>query len=91
MSLFEPQAPDSYASWGYFDAAFEQKEYMEDYVIEAVARDMLAKDPAIKTEFERRLREDATFAADPAARLEFFYRRHPAWDDRAFLYPVYRR
>jgi hypothetical protein len=91
MSLFEPQAPDSYASWGYFDAAFEQKEYMEDYVIEAVARDMLAKDPALKTEFERRLREDATFAADPEARLAFFYRRHPAWDDRAFLYPVYRR
>jgi len=91
MSLLEPQAPDSLAAWGYFDAAFEQKEYMEDYVTEQVAREMLAKDPALKAEFERRLREDAAFAADPAARLQFFFRRHPSWDDRAFVYPVYRR
>ena len=91
MSLLEPQAPDSYAAWGYFDAAFEQKEYMEDYVVEAVAREMLAKDPALQAEFDRKLRDDAAFAASPKARLEFFYRRHPAWDDRAFLYPVYRR
>jgi hypothetical protein len=91
MSLLEPQAPDSLAAWGYFDAAFEQKEYMEDYVTEQVAREMLANDPALKAEFERRLREDAAFAADPAARLQFFFRRHPSWDDRAFVYPVYRR
>ena len=91
MSLLEPEAPDSYAAWGDFDAAFEQKEYMESYVTEVVARDMLAKDPALREQFEMRLHEDAMFAADPEARLQFFYRRHPSWDDRAFLYPVYRR
>jgi hypothetical protein len=91
MSLLEPQAPDSYVSWGYFDTAFEQKEYMEHYVTETVARDMLAADPGLRAEFERRLREDPAFAADPAARLEFFQRRHPSWDDRYDLYPVYRR
>jgi murein tripeptide amidase MpaA len=91
MSLLEPEAPDSYVSWGFFDTAFEQKEYMEDYVTEAVARDMLAKNPELKAEFERRLREDAAFAADSKARLDFFHRRHPSWDDRYDLYPVYRR
>jgi hypothetical protein len=91
MSLLEPEAPDSYVSWGYFDAAFEQKEYMEAYVAEAVAREMLAKDPGLEAEFERRLREDPAFAADPGARLDFFYRRHPSWDDRYDVYPVYRR
>lgn len=91
MSLLEPQAPDSCAAWGDFDAAFEQKEYMEDYVTELVAREMLAKDPALREQFQKRLHDDATFAADPAARLQFFYRRHPSWDDRAFMYPVYRR
>jgi len=30
MSLLEPRAPDSFVSWGYFNAHFEQKEYMED-------------------------------------------------------------
>ena len=32
----------------------------------------------------------AEFAADPQARLDFFYRRHPSWDERRDLYPVYR-
>ncbi len=91
MSLLEPQAPDSLVSWGYFASAFERKEYMEGYVVEGVAREMLAQDPALQAEFEQRLRSDAEFAASPAARLDFFYRRHPAWDERFNLYPVYRR
>ncbi|HQR25102.1 MAG TPA: M14 family metallopeptidase [Steroidobacteraceae bacterium] len=91
MSLLEPQAPDSYVSWGYFDASFEQKEYMENYVAEAVARDMLARDAGLRAEFEQRLATDPAFAADPDARLDFFRRRHPSWDDRYDLYPVYRR
>ena len=52
--------------------------YMEDYVAEEQAELMLAQDPALKTEFEKRLREDAEFAKSPAQRLDFFYRRHPA-------------
>ena len=91
MSLLEPQAPDSFVSWSYFSTAFERKEYMENYVTEAVARQMLSQDAALKEDFERRLREDADFAASPDARLEFFYRRHPSWDERYGLYPVYRK
>ncbi|MEI2797093.1 M14 family metallopeptidase [Pseudoxanthomonas sp. F11] len=89
MALLEPKAPDSLLAWGRFNNAFERKEYMEDYVAEAVAREML-RDPAVKAEFERRLREDTAFADSPAARLEFFYRRHPSWDERYQLYPVLR-
>ncbi|MDG2526261.1 M14 family metallopeptidase [Stenotrophomonas sp. HITSZ_GD] len=90
MALLEPQAPDSLLQWGEFNNAFERKEYMEAYVAEDVAEQMLAGDPALKAEFERRLREDAAFAADPRARLDFFYRRHPSWDERYRLYPVMR-
>lgn len=89
LALLEPKAPDSLLAWGRFNNAFERKEYMEDYVAEAVAREML-RDPAVKAEFERRLREDTAFAQSPAARLEFFYRRHPSWDERYQLYPVLR-
>ena len=90
MALLEPQAPDSLLQWGLFNNAFEYKEYMEAYVAEAVARDMLAADPELKAMFERRLREDRAFADSPAARLEFFHRRHPSWDERLDLYPVLR-
>lgn len=90
MTLLEPLAPDSLLAWGFFNNAFEQKEYMEDYVAEDVAREMLARDPSLHERFERRVKEDPKFAADPQARLEFFYRLHTAWDERFGLYPVVR-
>lgn len=90
MALLEPLAPDSLLAWGHFNNAFERKEYMEDYVAEDVARDMLARDPALSERFERRLKEDPAFAANPQARLDFFYRLHTAWDERYGLYPVLR-
>ncbi len=90
MHLLEPQAPDSYAAWGFFNACFEQKEYLEPYVAEQIARDMLTRDPALQAQFERRLQEDAAFARDPQARLDFFLRRHASWDAQLNLYPVLR-
>jgi hypothetical protein len=90
MTLLEPQDPDALVSWGFFSTAFERKEYMEAYVAEDVAGQMLKSDPAVRKEFEKRLSEDAEFARDPAARLDFFYRRHASWDERYNLYPVYR-
>jgi hypothetical protein len=88
LGLLDPTAPDSLAYWGFFNAVFEQKEYMETYVLEAEADKML-RNPAVRTDFEARLR-DPKFANDPAGRLRFFYERHPAWDERLNLVPVYR-
>jgi hypothetical protein len=90
MHLLEPTAPDSLVSWGYFHAAFEQKEYMEDYVAEEEARKMLAADPGLRAAFAAELARDPTLAKDPRRRLRFFYRRHPAWDERFNLYPILR-
>jgi murein tripeptide amidase MpaA len=90
MALLEPKAPDSYASWGYFATAFEQKEYVEAYVAEQYGREILEKDPASKAEFLRKLETDKDFARDPKARLDFFYQRQPSWDTAFDLYPVYR-
>jgi Zinc carboxypeptidase len=90
MTLLEPLDPDSLVSWGFFNAAFERKEYMEAYVAEQVAEQMLKSDPALRRQFEQRLASDANFARSPAARLDFFYMRHSSWDERANLYPIYR-
>lgn len=90
MALLEPAAPDSLAAWGFFNACFEQKEHMEPYVAEQIAREMLAKHPHLHTEFMSRLAHDPAFAADPTARLDFFLSRHSSWDDRFNLYPVFR-
>jgi hypothetical protein len=87
----EPDAPDSALHWGFFDAIFEQKEYGEAYVLEKLARENLAKDPALKSEFEHRIQSDPRFAASPEARLEFFYERSPWFQaNRVGEYPVGR-
>ncbi len=88
MHLFEPASPDSFVSWGFFNAYFEQKEYLEDYVLEAFAREQL-KDPNVKAEFDARLKDEA-FAKDPDARLRFFFVKHPSYDTALNVYPVWR-
>jgi murein tripeptide amidase MpaA len=89
-ALFEPEAPDSFAAWGFFNACFEQKEQMEPYVAEQIAADMLDADASLRVEFEAKVESDAAFAASPSDRLEFFLRRHASWDERYNLYPVLR-
>lgn len=87
VHLFDPAAPDSLAQWGLFSTAFERKEYMEPYVAEEVARTMMAKDPAIKAQFDQAVAAEPL--TTPEAKREWFYRRSPAWDDRVNLMPVY--
>ena len=89
MALLEPAAPDSMLAWGDFNNAFERKEYMEDYVAEDVARELLA-DPKVAAAFRAKLDSDPAFAKNGAARLEFFARMHSSWDERYNLYPVLR-
>jgi Zinc carboxypeptidase len=87
----EPEAPDSALRWGFFDSIFEQKEGPETYVLEDLYRRGALADPATRAEFEARLRTDAGFTKDPAARLSFLYDRSP-WGlaQRVGEYPVGR-
>jgi hypothetical protein len=90
MHLFEPQLPDSLAQWGFFNAALERKEYMESYVAEQVARDLIAADPSLRAAFDAAIAADPELAKSPGRRLDWFYQRSPAWDERVNLLPVYR-
>jgi len=91
IELLEPQAPDSLLRWGFLDAVFEAKEYGEPRVVEQLAREMLAKDPALKAAFDRKLHDNPAFAADSRARLMFFFERSPWYAAQAVgAYPVLR-
>lgn len=90
IHLLEPEAPDSALRWGFFNAIFEQKEFGESYVVEKLAREMLAKDPKLAAEFEARVSSDPEFAGSPETRLDFFFQRSPWRDPRLGLYPVGR-
>jgi hypothetical protein len=76
--------------WGFVNTAFERKEYMEPFVAEEAARELLAKDPTLRAKFDAAL-ADPEVAKSPEKRLEFFYQLQPAWDERMNLVPIYRR
>jgi hypothetical protein len=89
-NLLEPEAPDSFLRWGFFNAFFERKEYAEDFVMEPLARKMFKVHKKIKEEFEKKLRDDEEFRNHPGERLDFFYRKSVYFDKRENIYPVFR-
>jgi murein tripeptide amidase MpaA len=90
IHLLEPNGPDSFVYWGFFNSIFEQKEYGEGYIVEKLAKEMLEKDPKLQEEFDRRLLEPA-FNRSPQARLRFFYERSPYYlNQKVGVYPVGR-
>lgn len=86
----EPAGPDAFVRWGFFDPVFEQKEYAENYVMEAKAREMLAADPALRAELAACQAADPALAASQEAILNWFYLRSPWADPRLEVYPVGR-
>lgn len=88
--LLEPESDEGFFAWGFFPEILQRTEYIEGYVIAPLAQRMLDADPALKTAFEARLAADPVFAADPDARLSWFYARTPYFDDHYLLYPVGR-
>ncbi|HPD64080.1 MAG TPA: M14 family metallopeptidase [Bacteroidia bacterium] len=89
IHALEPQGPSSYVFWGFFNSIFEQKEYSESYVMEKLAREMLAKDENLKKEFQEKMK-DEKFAGNSFEILNWFYSKSPYWDNRIGLYPVGR-
>ncbi|MBK7268774.1 MAG: hypothetical protein IPI07_04460 [Flavobacteriales bacterium] len=90
MAVLEPEAPDSYFAWGFFDSVLQQKEWFSDYVFEDVATHLLAKDPALKAELEAKRAADPEFAKDALAQLAFVFERSPYMEPGYRRYPVCR-
>ena len=84
----EPKAEDSYIYWGFFDAIFEQKEYSETYIMEPIAREMLADDEELRKEYEKMKSENENFARSQWQQLNWFYQHSPYWDPKKDKYPV---
>lgn len=87
--LLEPQSPDSLFQWGFFNPIFTRTEYIENYAVEPLAAQMLKADPKLQAAFDEALKDEA-FAADPKARLRWFYQRSPYYDNEYQKYPVLR-
>ncbi len=89
-NLLEPEGPDSFLSWGFFNTFFERKEYAEDFVMEPLAQKMLKDSFKLKNDFEKKLNEDEGFRNNPLERLDYFYRKSEYFDRRENIYPIFR-
>ncbi len=90
IHMLEPEAPDALVRWGFLNTIFEQKEYAESYVMERMAREMLANDPEMKEEFDTKMLSDSDFANNSWAILNWFYQKTPYWDEDINIYPIGR-
>lgn len=87
--ILEPEAPNSYLRWGFFNTIFEQKEYAETYVMEKMAREMINKDPELKKEFEKK-QKNGDFFNNQWMMTNWFYSKTLYWDTNINTYPVGR-
>jgi murein tripeptide amidase MpaA len=89
MLLLEPQGEDSFLQWGFFHEILQRTEYIEGYVVEPLAQQMLETRPELRKEFAQALQDEA-FAKNPEARLKWFFERSAYYDPNHLVYPVGR-
>lgn len=90
IETLEPNAPDAFFAWNFFDAILQQKEHFSDYVFEDEAAQLLLSDPQLRSLLEHKKKTDPKFAADGHAQLEFIY-QHSAYQEPEYMrYPVFR-
>jgi hypothetical protein len=90
IEILEPEGPDSFFSWNYFDSILQQKEYFSSYVFEDKALEWLEELPELKAELEKRKAADPNFAKNGRAQLDFIYKRTPHYEKEHLRYPVFR-
>lgn len=90
VETLEPQAPDSYFAWNFFDGILQRKEYFSPYVFEDSAMEILEKNPTLKAELEAKKAEDEKFAKSAYAQLMFIYERSELAEKTYKRYPVGR-
>jgi hypothetical protein len=90
VEMLEPQAPDSYFCWNFFDGILMQKEGFSDYVFEPLAAEILKKNPDLRRKLEEKRAKEPEFARSAAAQLDFIHKNSPYYEVTHQLYPVGR-
>ncbi|MEZ4803838.1 MAG: M14 family metallopeptidase [Gelidibacter sp.] len=90
LETLEPQAPDSFFNWNFFDSILQQKEGFSPYVWEDMALELLKNNDALKTEFETKKKVEPDFENNWYAQLDWLHKKSPSYELAHMQYPVYR-
>ncbi len=88
VALLEPSAPDSFFSWGFFNQIFQKTEYIENYAMIPLAKQLFLNNPDLKKEFNQKKNSDETFLKDPKKQLQWIYSKSKFYDQEYLKYPV---
>jgi hypothetical protein len=90
LETLEPQAPDSFFNWNYFDIILQQKEHFSPYVFEDTAINMLENDSLLKKEFDSVRTTDPSLIDNPSTQLDWLHKRSKHYEKAHMQYPIYR-
>ncbi len=90
MEVLEPQGPDSFFAWNYFDMVLAQKEHFSPYIFEDSALELLENNPKLKAEFIAKKDADAAFAKNWYQQLEWLFLHSKFYEKDHLRYPVFR-
>lgn len=90
VEMLEPEAPDAFFAWNFFDPCLETREYFSSYGFEVNAQIYLNEHPDFKAEFEKKKQDDPEFAKNHRAQLAYIY-HNTEWNEVSYKrYPVTR-
>ncbi|MFD2915916.1 M14 family metallopeptidase [Psychroserpens luteus] len=90
LETLEPQAPDSFFSWNFFDTILQQKEGFSPYVWEDKALQLLRNNPKLQIDFNLRKSFDKDFANNWYAQLDWLHKQSENYEKAHLQYPVYK-
>lgn len=90
MASLEPQAPDSFFNWNFFDTILQQKEGFSPYVWEDKALELLKNNPRLKQKFEQRKKDISGFKDNWYAQLDWLHKQSEHYETAHLQYPVFR-
>ncbi len=90
LETLEPEAPDSFFNWNFFDMILQRKEGFSPYVFEDLATQILKDDANLRSRFELLKKEDENFKNSWYDQLNFIYENSKYQEDAYMKYPVCR-
>ena len=90
IETLEPEAPDSFFNWNFFDTVLQQKEGFSPYVFEDIAKNMLDENPELKERFEEKKNSDTDFSNNWYAQLDWLHKQSKHYEAVHLRYPIFR-
>jgi len=90
IETLEPQAPDSFFNWNFFDTILQKKEGFSAYVWEDKALKLLQNNPKLKQEFDSIKATNEGFSKNWYQQLDWLHKRSPNYEKAHLQYPIYR-